>query len=153
MLCDLGLNLGIVDINHSFAVEPSLHMVALNAQAKGVPLAGFENVFLFFRNLHEPSAAIRLIYAGGVVTLGSHFALPTVNAGVRFAERVEEYARIAVGKLLKLECEVEIVVIVAGSQVAIFLVLAALAHKVTFVIYIPQFGAILVPTGEVFAVE
>ena len=68
----------IVDVNHSLAVEPGLNIVALDADAQGVPLALLENVLLLVGNLDEPAPALRLLNSACVVTLGSNFALPAV---------------------------------------------------------------------------
>ena len=40
-----GTDLGVVDIDHRFAIEPRLNVVALNAQAQRVPVALLEDRF------------------------------------------------------------------------------------------------------------
>ena len=82
-----------------------------------------------------------------------HLALPAVNLHGRFDERTEEEARVAVGHLLELDRQIEIVVIFARGQIAVFLVGAALGDQIARIVDVPQFGAVLLPAREIPAVE
>lgn len=82
----------VVEVDHRFAVKPSLNVVTLDADAHSVPFAFFEDAFFFIGNLLEPAAAIRFVDACGVAVFGSYFTLPAVNDCGFFDERTEEYA-------------------------------------------------------------
>ena len=76
-----------------------------------------------------------------------------MNLHGRFDERTEEEARVAVGHLLELDRQIEIVVIFARGQIAVFLVGAALGDQIARIVDVPQFGTVLLPAREIPAVE
>ena len=68
----------VIEIDHRFAVEPALDVVAFNAQTECVPLAFFENVFFLVGYHLKPAATVRFVDTAGVVAFGCYFTLPAV---------------------------------------------------------------------------
>ena len=104
-------------------------------------------------NLHQPSAAVGLVDARRVVVLRSHFALPAVDLHRRLDERAEKDAGVAVGELLELHRQVEIIVVFARGEVTVFFVGTALADQQAVLVDIPFLGSVGFPSCEVAAVE
>ena len=86
-------------------------MVALDAQAQGVPVPFLQDFLFLIRYLDQPATTIGFIDAAGVMALGSNFTLPSVDMVVPLDERVEEQAGIAVGDLLELDRQIEVLLV------------------------------------------
>jgi hypothetical protein len=143
----------IGDVGHRLAVEPGLQVVAFQADAHGVPLSVFKDVLFLVRNLIEPAAAVRLINAAGVVVRRSDLNLPATHLHAFRDDRADEHAGVAVSELLEFKGEIEVVVILVCSEIAVSLVGTALADKATLVIDVPELSAVVDPSGQILTVE
>ena len=143
----------IGDVGHRLTVEPGLEMVAFQANAHSVPLSVFKDVLFLVRNLIEPATAVRLVNSAGIVVRGSNLNLPTADFDALGDDGTDEDARIAVSELLEFKGEIEVVVILVSSEIAISFVGTALADQSTLIVDIPKLGAVVDPSGEILAVE
>ena len=143
----------VMEVSHGNTVQPGLYMVAFYTQAQGVPLAFLQNALLLIGNLLHPAASVGLVDAARVVILGSHLALPAVYLVVALYEGVEEEAAITVALLLKLQGEVEVLIVFACAEVAVLFLVTILGHEVTIGIHTPFAVAEGLPAREVLTVE
>ena len=79
------------------------------------------------------------------MAFGSYFNLPTVLFNILFDKGTDEYAGVPVCFLLKFNRQVEVVIVIACSQIAVFLVRTAFTDQQT-IFYIPLFRAIGFPS-------
>ena len=128
-------------------------MIALHAQTQRVPITLLQDLLLLIRDLDQPATAIGLIDTAGIVALGRHLALPAVHVVVTLDEGMEEETGIAVGNLLELERQVEVLVILARAEIAILAVVAVLDLEIAFLVHGPLAAAERLPAGQVLAVE
>ena len=123
-----GTNLLIIDIDHLLAIQPSLYVIALNFNTHSVPITKFQDILFLVRNLDQPATTIRLIDTTCVLTFRSDLYLPAVYFNALLDELANENAGVSVGLLFEFNSQVEIIVILAGCQIAIFLVWTTLAN-------------------------
>ena len=67
--------------------------------------------------------------------------------------RADEHARIPICLLLELERQVEIVIIVFRSKIAVLLIRTALANEVAAIVHIPKLRAVINPPGKILPIE
>ena len=63
------------------------------------------------------------------MTFGGNFNLPSVYFNIFFDERADKYPRVTISLLLELNGQIEIIVIIAGYQVTVFLVRTTFANQ------------------------
>ncbi len=143
----------IGDVGHRLTIEPRLKMVAFQADAHSVPLSVFKDVLFLIRNLIQPAAAVGLVDSTGVMVWRSDLDLPSADLHALRDDGTDEYSRVAVSELLEFKGEIEVVVILVSSEIAVSFVGTALADQATLIVDIPKLGAVVDPSGEILAVE
>lgn len=118
----------VAKVNHRLPVQERLHVIALNPNAECVPFGGLQNVFFFIGDLHQPVPAIGFVNAARIMVGWRDFHLPATDFGT-FDSGTEKHATVAIGFLLELQRQVEVLVELFGGQVAVFLIGTAFADE------------------------
>ena len=133
-------------------------MVPVDRYLKVVPLAdGLERPLAFRSRLDYPSPPAALIQAAGMIAdigINLHLHAFDVRAVLRIDARdsgVEKNAAVAAFLALETEAQIEVAIGLLRRQVAVFVVGALTKDRVA--LRYPLFFAVVLPTGEVLAVE
>lgn len=144
-------DLFVGQVYHLLSVEVGFYIITYYLNAHLIPFAHVEDVFLFFGNLYQPAASVRLVDATGIVAGRGYFYLPAADFGA-VQRRAEEYAAVAVRFLLELQFQDEIFVKFVCGQVAVFGIRAAFSDDLP-IFHVPLLRTVDVPAVQAFAVK